>query len=150
MQIGELARQLGVSTAAVRFYERSGLLTTPSRTSGGYRDYPDRAVEELRFVRAGQAIGLTLVELAEIIAFRDRGEAPCAELLALMERRLGDVQDRILELDQLRRDLSVLVAAAHHRDFQECPPSALLELVEPRQPDADVCSTGRSARAHSG
>jgi DNA-binding transcriptional MerR regulator len=129
MRIGELADLVGVSTATIRFYERSGVLTPPERTEGGYRDYPDHAVVELQFVRAGQAVGLTLVELAEITAFRDRGEAPCAELLALMERRLTEIEVRLDELEQLRRDLTVLVAAAHARDLDDCPPETMYGLL---------------------
>ncbi|MBA3743973.1 heavy metal-responsive transcriptional regulator [Sporichthya sp.] len=134
MLIGELAAAAGVSTATIRFYERSGLLTPPERTSGGYRDYPDRAVAELRFVRAGQAVGLTLTELAEITAFRDRGEAPCGELVALMEHRMVEVEHRINELDQLRRDLAVLLDAAHAHNLDDCPPATMYGLLERREP----------------
>jgi DNA-binding transcriptional MerR regulator len=131
VRIGELADLVGVSTATIRFYERSGVLAPPQRTEGGYRDYPARAVAELRFVRAGQAIGLTLVELAEITAFRDHGDAPCAELLALMERRLAEIEARLDELQQLRRDLTVLVAAARARDLDDCPPAIMYGLLAP-------------------
>jgi DNA-binding transcriptional MerR regulator len=131
VRIGELAAAAGVSTAAIRFYERSGVLTAPRRDDSGYRDYPARALEELRFVRAGQAIGLTLVELAEITAFRDHGHAPCAELLALMERRLAEVEQRLTELAQLRADLTRLVAAAHALDFDECRPAVMYGLLAP-------------------
>lgn len=122
MRIGELAAQGGVSTATIRFYERSGVLTAPQRNDSGYRDYPLRALDELRFVRAGQAIGLTLVELAEITAFREHGQAPCVELLALMERRLADVEQRLGELAQLRHDA---------RDLHECPPAVIYGLLAP-------------------
>jgi DNA-binding transcriptional MerR regulator len=131
MRIGELAAAVGVSPATIRFYERSGVLAAPARTEGGYRDYSDRAVDELRFVRAGQAIGLTLLELSEIAAFRDRGEEPCTELVALMERRLGEVDERIRELSQLRTQLAQLVAAARMLDLADCPPATMYELLRP-------------------
>jgi MerR family transcriptional regulator, copper efflux regulator len=132
MRIGELASAVGVSTATIRFYERSGVIAPPARTDGGYRDYPERAVEEIRFVRAGQAIGLTLLELSEIAAFRDRGEEPCSELVALMQRRLGEVEERIGELTRLRSQLADLVAAAHALDLEDCPPALMYGLLEPR------------------
>jgi DNA-binding transcriptional MerR regulator len=130
MRIGELAAAVGVTPATIRFYERSGVLAAPARTAGGYRDYPDRAVDELRFVRAGQAIGLTLLELSEIAAFRDRGEQPCTELVALMARRLGEVDDRIRGLSQLRGQLADLVIAARALDLEDCPPATMYELVQ--------------------
>lgn len=121
MRIGELAALVGLSTATIRFYERTGVIAPACRAANGYRDYSDRAVADLRFVRAGQAIGLTLEELGEIVAFRDQGESPCAELVALMERRLGEVEARLEELGQIRRDLVTLVAAARGADFDDCP-----------------------------
>lgn len=130
MRIGELAAAVGVTPATIRFYERSGVLAAPARTEGGYRDYPDRAVGELRFVRAGQAIGLTLLELSEIAAFRDRGEEPCTELVALMVRRLGQVAGRIRELSRLRAQLAELVTAARALDLEDCPPATMYELVQ--------------------
>jgi DNA-binding transcriptional MerR regulator len=56
MRIGQLAAQAGYSVRTIRFYEQSGLLPTPDRTSGGYRDYDQDAVTRLRFVRSAQAL----------------------------------------------------------------------------------------------
>ena len=39
MRIGQLAAQTGFSVRTIRFYEQSGLLPTPQRTSAGYRCY---------------------------------------------------------------------------------------------------------------
>lgn len=125
----ELAAAVGVTPATIRFYERSGV-PAPVRTDGGDRDYADRAVDELRFMRAGQAIGLSLLELSGIAAFRDRGEEPSTELVALMQRRLGEVDDRIRELSQLRGQLAELLIAARALDLEDCPPATMHELVQ--------------------
>lgn len=130
MRIGELAAQAGLTTATIRFYERCGVLDPADRLSSGYRDYPDSAVEQLRFIRAGQAIGFTLTELAEIVALRTGGdEEPCHELVALIERRLQEVEDRIRELTDLRTQLADLTAAARHADVSDCSASTMYSLV---------------------
>lgn len=129
MQIGKLAALSGHSTATIRYYERIGVISPAPRTPSGYRNYDGRALEELGFVRAGRAIGISLTELSEIVAFRDRGEAPCAELLALMKRRLSDIEDRLAELHAIRSGLAGLVAAAEASDLDDCPPAALYRLV---------------------
>jgi DNA-binding transcriptional MerR regulator len=78
MRIGELAEQAGISTKAIRYYEQIGILTPPARTASGYRTYDEVALGRLGFVRAAQAVGFTLGEIRQIIAFRDDGQAPCA------------------------------------------------------------------------
>jgi DNA-binding transcriptional MerR regulator len=62
MRTSELAGRAGVNRETLRYCERRGLLTEPSRTSGGYRDYPDAAVELLRFIKRAQELGFTLDE----------------------------------------------------------------------------------------
>lgn len=129
MRIGELAARAGVSTAAIRFYERVGVVGRPARTGGGYRDYGAAALAEIEFVQAARSIGLTLAEIAEIVAFRDGAHGPCDELMALMERHLAEVERRIEELGRVRRDLRALLEAARLADPDDCTPEAVLRLL---------------------
>jgi DNA-binding transcriptional MerR regulator len=112
MRIGELADRIGVTTKAVRFYESIGLLPAPARTPAGYRDYAEADVERLTFVKTAQRLGLSLDEIGEIIAFRDRGEQPCGYVAGLLERQVADLDRRIRELRGLRDELQVLAARA--------------------------------------
>jgi MerR family copper efflux transcriptional regulator len=75
MRIGELARQSGVPATALRYYEQLGLLPDPDRTESGYRAYGEEAVDRLAFIRAAQAVGLTLAEMRQVLGVRDAGEA---------------------------------------------------------------------------
>ena len=63
--IGELATRVGVAPPTIRYYESIGLLRPPARTTSGYRRYPERAVEDLVFIRKAQALGFSLDEVAE-------------------------------------------------------------------------------------
>lgn len=132
LRVGELAAEAGLTPAAIRFYEKCGVLRPANRTPSGYRDYPASAIDELRFVRAGQAIGFTLTELAEIAAIRDGGEEPCHELVALMERRLREVDERIHELNNLRAQLADLTEAARSVDVSDCTSATMYALVQPK------------------
>jgi MerR family transcriptional regulator, copper efflux regulator len=68
MRIGQLAEQAGISTKAIRYYEQIGILGPPERTATGYRSYDEAALGRLGFVRAAQAVGLTLGEIRHVIA----------------------------------------------------------------------------------
>ena len=67
LRIGEVAARAGVRVDTVRFYERQGLLAAPVRTRSGYRQFPEAAVDRIRFIKQAQAIGFSLVELAEVL-----------------------------------------------------------------------------------
>lgn len=75
MLIGELARKTGVATRTLRFYETEGLLPEPDRTPAGYRVYPDRAVDRVRFINDAKAASFTLAQIREILSIRDAGPA---------------------------------------------------------------------------
>jgi MerR family copper efflux transcriptional regulator len=129
MRIGELAGQAGISTKAIRYYEQIGILTPPARTSSGYRAYDQTALGRLGFVRAAQALGLTLGEIRRIIAFRDDGAAPCAHVTALLQRRAAELDARILELQQLRGELRQLAERAATLDPEQCPPERICHVI---------------------
>src|SRR5919109_145162 len=102
MRIGELAERLGITTKAIRFYESIGLLPDPPRTPAGYRVYGEADAERLTFVKTAQRLGLRLDEITEIIAFRDRGEQPCAYVAEVLQRQLSELDGRIREMRTLR------------------------------------------------
>ena len=129
MRIGELAKQADISTKAIRYYEQIGILTPPARTSSGYRAYDEAALGRLGFVRAAQAVGLTLGEIRQIIAFRDEEQAPCAHVTELLQRHAVDLDRRILELQQLRGELRQLAERALTLDPEDCPPERICHLI---------------------
>lgn len=70
MKIGELAHRAEVGIDTVRYYERQGLLPAPERLASGYRRYDQSDVARLRFVRRAKALGFTLIEIRELLAYR--------------------------------------------------------------------------------
>ncbi len=129
MRIGEVAKISGVPVKTIRYYEEIGLLDVPSRSQSGYRDYGPEVIERLGFIRASQAFGLSLGEIREITAYRDRGEVPCAHVLELLRRRSAEIDERIEELQQARSVLDSLVARARKLRPQDCLPSGVCHLI---------------------
>ena len=108
MRIGQLAERLGITTKAIRFYESIGLLPEPSRSPSGYRSYEEPDADRLTFVKTAQRLGLSLDEIKEIIAFRDRGERPCGYVGEILDRQVADLDRRIREMRDLRDELKSL------------------------------------------
>ena len=129
MRIGELAEQAGISAKAIRYYEQIGILPAPARTTSGYRAYDATVLGRLGFVRAAQALGLTLGEIRQIIAFRDDGAAPCAHVTALLQRRAAELERRITELRQLQGEINRLAERAATLDPEQCPPERVCHVI---------------------
>jgi MerR family transcriptional regulator, copper efflux regulator len=127
--VAELAERAGISTKAIRYYEQIGILAPPARTASGYRAYDETALGRLGFVRAAQAVGLTLGEIRQIIAFRDDGQAPCAHVTGLLQRHAADLDARIGELQQLRGELRQLAERATTLDPEHCPPERVCHII---------------------
>ena len=105
LTIGQLARAAGVPVSTVRYYERVGLFKPDARTGANYRAYSHRAVERMRFIRAAQATGFSLDDVRQMLALTYSDDPPCAEVEALIARRLDDVKRRLRELRRVERAL---------------------------------------------
>ena|SRR5437660_304183 len=129
MRIGELARRSGLATTALRYYEKAGLLPESARTVSGYREYEGDTLPRLAFIRAAQAIGLSVAEIREVIGIRDGGTPPCAHVLELIERHRGEVRARIRQLQQLESELALLAEQGATVDPAECDPSEICKVI---------------------
>jgi MerR family transcriptional regulator, copper efflux regulator len=78
MQIGVVAKKIGLSVDAVRFCERNGVLPGPARTQGGFRRYAETDIETLAFVRPVQGLGFKLSEIRGLLRLRGNRLQPCA------------------------------------------------------------------------
>ena len=138
MQIGELAKLSNTSAKTIRFYEDSGLLPPPARTPSGYRDYGPEVVERIRFIHRGQAAGLTLQKVRQILAIHDRGEAPCGHVRQVLGTRLDQVRAQIAELIALEGHLQTLVDHASHAAPTEHDHSTVCCILEENDLDAEA------------
>ncbi|HEY5902401.1 MAG TPA: MerR family transcriptional regulator [Anaerolineales bacterium] len=108
MKIQEFAQLSGLSAKTVRYYESIGILPAPPRTPNGYRDYGDSDLERARLVAGIRHLDLSLDEIAEILAMRDRREAPCRTLLERIEQKADQIEERIRLLRRMQVDLRQL------------------------------------------
>ena len=129
MLIGDIARQSGVTPAAIRYYEEIGLLTAPPRSEGGYRRYTKAALEELEFIRKGQGLGFSLEEIGEILKLSRAGEAPCSHVFDLAERNLAAADERIQQLQAFRDRLAAQIGKWRGKAMPHCSASGLCEII---------------------
>lgn len=119
--IGTAARETGLRTSAIRYYERQGLVRA-TRLPNGYRVYDDGVLAVLRFVRRAQALGITLREAGELLRLVRDGRRPCKGVRALARRHLAEIEEKMRELRSLRRQLrGVLSRRVPARSGEICP-----------------------------
>ena len=68
MNIGQASRATGVSSKMIRYYESVGLIRPADRTESNYRDFSDRDVNELRFIRRARNLGFSVEEITHLLS----------------------------------------------------------------------------------
>ncbi len=116
--IAQLAREFGVTTRAIRFYEDKGLLT-PER-DGQRRVYGPRDHVRLRLIMRGKRLGFSLDEIREMIDLYDVDPSEVSQLRLFIDklrarreqlrRQQEDIQETLSELDRLEQQSSALLA----------------------------------------
>jgi MerR family transcriptional regulator, copper efflux regulator len=121
MNIGAAAAASGVTAKMIRHYEAIGLLRPAERRANDYRDYGDRDLHELRFIRRARRLGFSVPEIGELLTlWRDRGR-PSREVRRLAETHISDLQSRVAEMQAMADTLRRLVSACHGDDRPDCP-----------------------------
>jgi MerR family transcriptional regulator, copper efflux regulator len=107
MHIGSVAKKMGLTPDAIRFYERNALLPRAPRTPGGFRQYGDADVEALGFIRQVQGLGFTLKEVREFLELRRNRLQPCAPVGRRLEKKLLQVRRKLHDLQKLEHELQM-------------------------------------------
>jgi len=121
MWISRTAREAGVNTQTLRYYERRGLLPRPPRRGSGYRDYPADAVQLVRFIKRAQDLGFSLDEVEELIKLRGVRASDRQKVRRIAEKKIADIESRIAHLESMRGALRHLVRSCHEGGSATCP-----------------------------
>lgn len=115
MQIGTVAKKIGLSVDAIRFYERNALLPRAPRTQGGFRQYAESDVETLAFIRRVQGLGFKLSEIRGLLNLRGNRLQPCDPVRRRLEEKLADVQQKLANLHKLESELRLALRSLELR-----------------------------------
>jgi DNA-binding transcriptional MerR regulator len=135
MHIGSVAKKIGLSVDAIRFYERNALLPKPSRTQGGFRLYGESDIETLAFIRRAQGLGFKLSEIRSLLSLRQSGVQPCAPVRRRLQAKLTDVRRKLADLQKLERELRLALRSCD-RELRKRPARCpILRERDPRHPE---------------
>ena len=121
MNIGEASKRSGLPAKTIRYYEETGLITPPALAENGYRDYSETDVHKLRFVRHSRGLGFSVDECAQLLSLYEDKARQSADVKAIAEKHLTDIDAKILELQELRSTLHHLINNCHGDGRPDCP-----------------------------
>ncbi|MBA4354261.1 MAG: Cu(I)-responsive transcriptional regulator [Novosphingobium sp.] len=131
MNIGQVSKSTSVSQRMIRHYEGIGLMPPADRRDNGYRDYPPRSVERLRFIANARDLGFSIEEISALLSLWDDRERASSEVKAIALGHAEDLARKAAALEAMRRTLLDLADGCSGDARPDCP--ILAGLAETRQ-----------------
>ena len=129
MNIGQAARESGVSAKMIRYYEQIGLIPRADRRDSGYRDYSPADVHRLRFIRRARDLGFAVAEINDLLGlWRDKSHQS-ADVKKIAQAHIAQLHERIESLKQMAATLETLVDCCSGDERPDCP--ILADLAYP-------------------
>ncbi len=121
MNIGQAAKQSGLSAKMIRYYESIGLLMPAGRGDNGYRRYNDNDLHRLAFIKRARDLGFSLEEVGKLLTLWQDRQRASADVKALASAHVTELNRKIEELTSLRDTLQELVEHCQGDDRPDCP-----------------------------
>ena len=120
LTIGTLSRKTGTKVQTVRYYEQIGLLREPGRTEGGQRRYEEADLDRLAFIRHARQLGFSLDAIRELLDLSDHPQQSCADADSIARRQLKQVEQRLLRLQALQKELKRMIVECSGGRVADC------------------------------
>ena len=121
LNIGEAAARSGVSAKMVRHYEALGLLPPVARTAAGYRQYGEREVHTLRFIRRARDLGFGIADIATLLKLWQNRRRASADVKRIALAHVADLERRMAEMAAMKLSLEHLAACCSGDHRPDCP-----------------------------
>ena len=120
MKISQLAKESGIASKTIRYYEDIALLPEAHRNDNGYREYRTSDIERLVFIRRCRELKIPLEKIKTLIAVQVDPKSSCQEIDALIEQQLDKVRTTIAELTLLEQTLHTLATSCPNDKVGDC------------------------------
>jgi Cu(I)-responsive transcriptional regulator len=121
MNIGACADLTGVPAKTIRYYESVGLIPLAKRAETGYRHYTGFDIETLKFIQRARRLGFTVKDVGDLLQLWQDKDRTSASVKDMALRHISEVEQRIGELQSIRKTLIDLTDRCHGDDRPDCP-----------------------------
>lgn len=120
MNISEVAAVAGLPAKTIRYYEEIGLIK-PLRDTNGYRAFRESDVHKLTFLSRARALGFSIENCRALLALWEDKSRASADVRALAQHQLVQIEAKIADLSAMRATLAELVQCCAGDDRPDCP-----------------------------
>jgi MerR family copper efflux transcriptional regulator len=121
MNIGEAAGASGVSAKMIRHYESVDLLPPAARTDAGYRQYTEKDVHTLQFIRRSRDLGFSIEEIRGLLSLWQDRRRPSRQAKAMAQAHIAELEQKAQEILAMKSTLEHLVHCCRGDDRPDCP-----------------------------
>ena len=121
MNISFVAERSGVSAKTIRYYESIGLIPSADRRTNGYRAYDASDVHTLQFIRRARSLGFSVDEIRSLLDLWQDEKPASTKVKAMAIQHLHELDQKIEDLQSIRRRLADLVERCRGNDRPDCP-----------------------------
>lgn len=120
MNIGDVSRLSGLPAKTIRYYEGIGLIS-PQRMANGYRRFRETDLHKLTFLGRARSLGFSIDDCRTLLALYNDHSRASADVKAVAHQHLQRIDQKLNELEQMRKTLSTLVAECAGDQRPDCP-----------------------------
>ena len=120
MNVRDAATQTGLPAKTIRYYDDIGLVVA-DRQNNGYRDYDERGIQKLAFLKRARQLGFSLDDCRQLLSLYEDTDRESADVKALAQAHLDEVDARLQELNHLRDTLADLIHSCRGDHRPDCP-----------------------------
>lgn len=148
MNIGEAAKAAGVTAKMIRHYEEQGLIAEAARTDAGYRQYTERDVSALKFIRQCRSLGFSMKQIAQLLTLWADADRQSRDVKALASEHIAELERKMEEMAQMKAALERLASDCRGDEGAHCP---ILEQLSGHAapPIAPAATKTTASRGHA-
>ena len=121
MNIGQVAEAAGVNAKMIRYYESIGLISEANRTDSGYRQYTEKDIQTLRFIKRSRDLGFSIERIKTLLSlWGDRGRKS-GDVKKLARQYIKELDQDIQKLQSIRDQLVHLSDCCQGNNRPDCP-----------------------------
>ena len=121
LNIGKAAKLSNLTVKTVRYYADIGLVSPVKNSSTGYRNFSEDDVACLQFVSKARKFNFSIQECEELLSLYSNKNRSSREVKALTLEKISEIDVKLLELKDLKKQLSFLADNCKGNDRPDCP-----------------------------
>ena len=121
MNIGQASDASGVNAKMIRYYESIDLISAASRTGSGYRQYAEKDVQTLRFIKRSRELGFSIERIKTLLSLWGDGARHSSDVKKLARQYIAELDQDIEKLQSIRNELKHLADCCQGDEKPDCP-----------------------------